>query len=532
MDSILVGPDKILARATIRLGLLYPPMKNDAEPLAVVWIEHLEQQPSSTLYKILIPHYKPVYGNNDRFIFYNFAPVKTSTLDHIVDILQYIDISHWFVTIVTNQTATQQYFNSLSEPIRVEFDSNYTSPEVESPVEPLFNTNQTMCAHAWAGIHVTPEGSAKLCCNFIPNLKGNAGQEFNIRQHSIIDIVNSDHVKALRQEFRQGKTPSGCANCVATEKSGGTSKRQLTRFKLQNIWGYIDWESDSLSNLGFIGGHLGNLCNLKCRICNENFSSSIAAEKIANSDQDIKTNPVYSIMHNNNWKHHNEIFFSNIKQLPQLRNFEFLGGEPLMVKENIEFMQYLVDSNFSHDCIFEFVTNGTQYHDVFDCADRFKRLSITVSIDDIEQRFEYQRSGARWDQLKHNLQKFLSNTGLKIGVSITVNIQNVLYLPELITWLLSQGVEDYSYNVLLSPNWLSIKNLTPDAKTLVLKKLSSSGLDRDHQANLNYIINVIQNSNCNSSGQEFVKNILSVDYIRNENFAVVHPEIAQVMGFK
>lgn len=515
----------------MRPDQLYPLTASNREPLSVLWIEDLEHQPSSTLYKTLIPQYKPVYGPDDRFVFYNFSTVQQSTLDHVVDILQYVDISAWFVTVVTNQPTTQQYFSSLKEPIRVEFTELIPDHRVVEQTTPLFNTNQTMCAHAWSGLHVNPAGATTLCCYFNQTLKDDQGNEFNIRQHSITDIVNSTHVKSLRDEFRRGQTPKGCENCVSIEKSGGTSKRQLTRFKLQNIWGHIDWESDSQSNVGFIGGHLGNLCNLKCRICNENYSSSIATEKLTNSQLDYKSNPVYLKLLNNNWKNRRDTFFNSIKELPQIRNFEFLGGEPLLIEENIKFMQYLVDNNLSQDCIFEFVTNGTQYPDVFDCADKFKRLTITISIDDIGARFEYQRSGANWDKFITNFQKFISNTGINIGISITVNIQNVFYLPELINWLLSQGVTDYAYNMLFSPSWLSIRNLTQEAKVLVLNKLDHAGLPPEHQEQLTYITTVIRNSEFTSTGSEFIKNITDIDIIRNENFAEVHPEIAQVMGF-
>lgn len=505
---------------------------NSINELVNLWIEDLEHQPSSTLYKTLMPHYKPVYGNTDRFIFYNFSPVQRSTLDHIVNILQYIDISPWFISVITNQPDTQEYFESLVEPIRVIWKSQADEHNIVGCAKPIFNNNNHMCVHAWSGIHVVPNGTTKPCCAFSGSLKDDNNQDFNIRQNTIKEIVNSKHMTSLREEFRQGKTPSGCVNCAVVEKFGGLSKRKLSKFKLENVWGHIDWESDSDHNVGFIGGHLGNLCNLKCRICSETFSSSIATEKLTNNSVEYKNNPVYLTLLNNNWKKHSTLFFDNIKAMPQLRNFEFLGGEPLLVKENIEFLQYLLDNNLGKDCIFEFVTNGTQYHDnVFDRANQFRRLTVTISIDDIGSRFEYQRSGAKWSQLQTNLKKFMSNPGLTIGISITVNIQNVLYLPELISWLLSQGINDYAYTMLEYPSWMSVRNLTAQGKQQVINKLTNSGLSHAHQQQLNFVIDVIKNSSSYSDGQSFIKNIRLVDNLRDENFALTHPEIAKAMGF-
>ena len=112
---------------------------NSINELVNLWIEDLEHQPSSTLYKTLMPHYKPVYGNTDRFIFYNFSPVQRSTLDHIVNILQYIDISPWFISVITNQPDTQEYFESLVEPIRVIWKSQADEHNIVGCAKPIFN---------------------------------------------------------------------------------------------------------------------------------------------------------------------------------------------------------------------------------------------------------------------------------------------------------------------------------------------------------------------------------------------------------
>ena len=78
---------------------------------------------------------------------------------------------------------------------------------------------------------------------------------------------------------------------------------------------------------------------------------------------------------------------------------------------------------------------------------------------------------------------------------------------------------------------MSIRRLTPRAKQLVINRLTNSGLPEIHQQRLNFVLGVVENSLLQSDGQEFVKNIKLVDNIRGENFARVHPEIADAMGF-
>lgn len=499
--------------------------------LCEIYLEDLEHQPSSTLYNVLSPLFKAAYNNSDRFIFHNYLPVKSTTLDHVVHILQYIDISPYFIVILTNQNTTKQYFSALPEPIVVYEQEPKQSHSINHKVQPVFNTNGHMCAHAWGGMHVRVSGAVSLCCNFEGSLKDSLGNEFNIRNSEINEIINSEHAKQIRQQFRQGLVPQGCKTCISKEAVGGTSKRQLAPFQLANIYGHLDWESDISHNWGFLGAHLGNLCNLKCRICDENYSSSIAVEKLQHPkiyDKD----KIYAKLANHSWKNFRSEFFDLIKQTPQFKNFEFLGGETLLVKENIEFMQYLVDQGLSHNCIFEFVTNGTQYHDVFDCADKFKRLTISVSLDDIGKRFEYQRSGADWNTVVKNIKRLKSNPGLTLGVSITVNIQNIYYIPELISWLLDQGINDYYFNLLHHPTYLAIGNLPESARPTVVAKLKNSKLPAEHQQQMEFLINLVSNITYPGSSEEFKKHTAILDQLRKESFAEVHPEIAELMGFE
>lgn len=502
-----------------------------------IFLEDLEHRPSSTLYKTLLPLHKEAYQDPYRFVFFNFAPLNAATLEHVVRTVSYIDISPYFIQVVTNQPATATYFEQLAEPINARLVSGELNRTLVGNSQPIFNNSNNLCAHAWAGLHADPNGVTRLCCEYQDTIKRSDGTEFNLRQDNIVDILSSDYMIDIRNSFRQGKTPTACKKCVEIEHTGGMSKRALTPFKLKNVYGNINWESDSAKeNLGWVGGHLGNLCNLKCRICNPTFSSSIAVEQLQQlSLAAKKDDPVYHLLSNNSWNKTSDQFWTSIRSLvPRVKNFEFLGGEPLLLKENLEFMQWLVDAGHSHDCIFEFVTNGTQYPQVFDSVDQFQRLTITVSIDNIGKRFELERSGASWDTVSANLTRLVQlkqNTNrIEINVSITLNIQNILYLPELIVWLREQQINNYYLNWLETPRSLSIDQMTAQAKQLVLDRLTSAQLGPRDRKELEYVIQRVEQAQT-SDGQEFCRYMQEKDRLRNENFAITHKEIANAMGY-
>lgn len=481
-------------------------------------IAELEHLPSSHLYKTLSPLRQDNFVDNYRFVLFNFCPVDPVTLKHVVKTLDFIDIPHFFVLVVSNDPATQEFFTQLDDPISVIMQDG-VAPTVTHQVTPQFNIDQSMCAHAWTGLHIAPDGAVRVCCESEDNIG-----DYNIRKDSIASIVNSDHMNQIREQFRQGTTPTGCRRCVNAEQAGGPSKRSLTPHKLKNIYGHIDWESDSV-DVKFVGGHLGNLCNLKCRICNSGYSSTIAAEEIANSTLK-KNHPAYKKLIDNSWVKNSDDFWQILRsQVPVACNFEFLGGEPLLLKDNLEFMQFLLDTGHSKHSIFEFITNGTQYPDILDRATEFERLVITVSIDDLDERFEFQRSGACWDTVAKNLARFVANPNIQVGICITVNIQNVLYLPELLAWIKKQNIDHYYFNILNQPEHLDINNLTKQAKKLVLDKLRDANCPE-----LSYVISRVEQAQT-SDGVEFCNYMRSKDHMRDERFNQSHFAIAKAMGY-
>jgi sulfatase maturation enzyme AslB (radical SAM superfamily) len=501
-----------------------------------IFIEDLETQPSSTLYKTLSTFAQPSYANNYRFVFLNSTRVNRATLEHVKNIIYYLDISPYFVQVYTNQSQTANFFESLKETIRVKLAHIKRDSINLDKVDPLFNSNNKMCAHAWAGLHVWTDGTAGLCCDYQGTIADSDGQPYNIKQHSIETIVSSKYMNDIRNQMRNGIDPPGCAGCTRLEHMGASSRRSLSPYRLENVWGLIDWESDQISNLRYVGGHLGNLCNLKCRICRPEFSSTVAAEELSQVDRsEVKSHSAYQWLERTNWAKKKNEFWNSLKQrAEQIKTFEFLGGEPLMLQQNLDFMQYLIDQKLSQDCIFDITTNGTIYPEIFEQADQFKRLVITVSIDNLGQRFEYERKGADWNLLIDNLEKFKKarnkSSKLKIGVCVTVNVQNVLYLPELIEWINIQKFDHYYLNLLDQPAHLSITNLTDKARTIVLNKLLSWSGDSESQQKLQPILHLL-NGSFHSDGKTFVKKMKQKDQLRNEDFSFTHNEIAKAMGY-
>ena len=145
-----------------------------------------------------------------------------------------------------------------------------------------------------------------------------------------------------------------------------------------------------------------NICNLKCRICGPYNSSRWISE--AKETLGI-TEKVY-----NNLTPENMDLFSD--WLPNLKELNVVGGEPLLLREYKQLLDLAIEGNYSKNIALFTTTNGTIYsEELVGLLQHFKKVHLTFSIDDIGQRFEYQRKGATWQPVIDNIQEFAKHGG-------------------------------------------------------------------------------------------------------------------------
>ena len=486
-------------------------------------LDLLYSQPSSFLYRLLKPIKKDIFLPKERIVFYTYSKTDTDLLDHLYQTLLRIDIPDFFIIIVSNQQTTVDYLNNKLNVILVEHAETTISHK-----KPLFNLNNQFCAYAWAGIHIFPDGTAGPCCDISGKIT-DAGDFLNIKDHSVTELLDSSWMANLRQQFRDGQKPAACDTCWNRENSGLDSRRTLSEYKLENVYDLIDWENEG--QLLYFGGGTGNICNLKCRICSGEFSSSIASEELQQlPHSDRKVSPYHALIESGKWAMDPK-FWDQLKQhSTTIKNFELLGGEPLLLKQNIEFLNFLVTSKLSQQTILYITTNGTDISSIIPFADKFKRLEITVSVDNINEKFELERYGAKWDNVANNIQRLISLPTVKIGISTVVSIQNVYYILEFLDWINSINVNSTYFYYISDPDYQSINKLTSTAKKLVLDKLTAIH-NHKYQSHIDDIVEII-NISPGSDGLEFVKQMKRLDQIRNQDFSKTHPEIAKAMGYQ
>jgi radical SAM protein with 4Fe4S-binding SPASM domain len=402
-------------------------------------------------------------------------------------------------------------------------------------------THDNICMLPWVSIEASPVGTARPCCLAKDEITRSDGTPYKLTENTLTEIYNSQYMQNLRTEFRNGNKPSTCNRCWDEEAAGITSKRINSRIRLKHIYPVVDWKNNTPDQLWFIDLKLGNICNLKCRICGSWSSSKWAKEEIdyivqKNPNIDRKTHGAWKFLQEGSWPRNSPEFWENLKEiLPNIKYFEFTGGEPFLIEEHFKLLRYAVDNGYSKRIDIHYNTNGTVYPSEDEVAlwHNFRNVEIAVSIDNTGERFEYERYGAKWDQVVENVKKFnaMQSNHVMTQACMTINIQNVYYLPELCDWANTQSFNFVHFNMLHDPNVMCINRMTPVAQKLVIDRLTEYPFNVKHRVEIDKIIQFIENGE-GSDGRDFCEKIKQTDEYRNENFSVTHPEIAKAMGYE
>lgn len=471
------------------------------------------------IFDLLRIHARDYFNDKERLVFYSSNVLEQSFINHIQRAVSIVGIGNFFILLVSPYDITEHleeankrfYFDQL--PIRnlmIPFKEN-TLPFTESA---YFKDADTICPLPFMNSHILQNGDVYPCCKY----KTPVG---NTNQQTLNEIFYNSKMVDLREKLLNGIKPDDCEVCWNNEKNNKTSHRQhyvnRNRLQLDEVW---DNRYPIIRNIEISPS---NLCNFSCRICNPKFSSKIAAEYYIEETDPVEKEKIKNFIDISlkNETNHIKTITDNAENLENLHVF---GGEPLKWPNLKIVLDHLIKNNLSKKIKIELNTNGSEYSDlIVNKLLEFKSVTFLISIDDIGPRFELQR-GSSWDIVAKNISyyKKLQSENFKIQISPTINIQNVLYLDELVEFCNTEKL-DIVWCYLEEPDFLSVKNITNKAKNLIYEKYKNhSNQELQALSSKIYQANTV-------NGTEFINYMQELDRRRNQNSNIVLKEIMSAM---
>jgi len=393
------------------------------------------------------------------------------------------------------------------------------------------------CVLPWVSLEASPIGTVRPCCLADDELLDDAGEKFSLLTADFDSIQNSRAMVQLRQEFLDQKKPQTCRKCWMEERAGRTSKRMHTLDRMKHMGISDEWTADA-KPLMFLDLKLGNICNLKCRICGSWSSSQFATEELNDMgpDEDKKKSFPYQMLRAGAWPRENESFWTEIDAcLNDIRYIEFTGGEPFMIREHFAMLQGIVDRGIAHQVEIHYNTNGTHYPAEAEAIWRhFKTVEVAFSIDDLGKRFEYQRTNADWAVVLDNITNFqylqTQLPNLRLQCCSTVNVFNVRYIDQLAHWIVLQKFDFVYWNMMHDAWYFSIATLPDAAKAAITKHLRSADIPPKYRDEFDRITDFMNNG-ASTDGSMTVMKIRDLDRKRQQNLRVVAPELAEILNY-
>ena len=384
----------------------------------------------------------------------------------------------------------------------------------------------TFCVLPWVNLSTDVNGSLRPCCKFAQPETTNEYQLPNMKEGSLDVLWNDQRFQNLRQAFLDGKKPKECQSCWDEEAAGMPSFRvQWAKDKKINTEG-MTFTPVAEQGPRAMDLKLNNVCNLKCRICGPQASSTFLKEYQERFDIKIEDGAY--------WLSNKILGTANedviLQWAQDLIHLEITGGEPMASPENIKVLELLINSGRAAHISILLNTNGTLYNKKFlDLLVKFKEFTLCISVDDLGERLEYERYPTEWSVVQENIKKFIAlkeqNNNLFLTLCPTVSVFNVYHLSEYLQWAKSMNIFTY-FNILHYPPSHSIKNLPTKLKDIVSPRLA--------EPEFNIVRNFLHlASDDQTLITEFISKNTELDSFREQQFKTTFEDWGQlIMDYK
>ncbi len=367
--------------------------------------------------------------------------------------------------------------------------------------------SKTFCPLPWIHLATRPNGDVRVCCT--ANASGAGKQDektaglvkkdgiaMNLRDHTIEEVWNSEHMRRTRLQMLNGEIPSSCTKCFSEEAKGITSKRQWEsaewkqRVDFDNLIASTKEDGTAPVNIPYFDLRLGNLCQLKCIMCSPHDSSSWIKEwKLQMpqyKDKDLIADQGWDDQYDYTWYKKGSFIESMKDQAKHIQELYFAGGEPLLIPEHYKILEFMVEEGLARQVNLRYNSNGLELPDkLFKLWDHFKEVRFNFSIDAFGQRNDYIRYPSKWEDVTKNLKRLDENTkdNTVINIACAIQLLNVGYIDELATWKMDQGFSKINpsmfgggiigTHLVYLPSYLNVQVLPLEAKKWAKEKIEN-----------------------------------------------------------
>ena len=309
--------------------------------------------------------------------------------------------------------------------------------------------SKVFCDKPFDHNYIHPNGKMRLCCTTIQDLPtDNNYNLFDANTHSIEDYWNSNRMKEIRRKMIAGEKIRDCERCYKQEEQGVESLR--TKFHMDEFTkitaddGHLDQPATTMQI------QLGNICNLKCKMCSQMYSHMRGMETRDIGQQDPEwlhwvkeqganvNNWTNELGVKQEWYKNKEFKLKMFEHISKnINDLCVIGGEPTLIPEFYELFEYCEEQGTLEDKSVTLVTNLTNTNPrLTKWLPKLKSWKIWASVDGVAERTEYIRYPSNWNKVLQSLEFYRNLLGKNGNITLSPAIQllNIDQLDDIVKW--------------------------------------------------------------------------------------------------
>jgi hypothetical protein len=410
----------------------------------------------------------------------------------------------------------------------------------------LRDIQRVFCLRPWHELAMRGTGEAAICQAQMRGVERGFvkfdDKIVSLETHTAEQILNSEIHKQVRLAQFQGQWHDTCNNCRLKE---------LSSEKKFRIPGSIDDLKECLANLESDGSikqveihrmevRFSNLCNAACLHCTPvassrwydeyhslfgpSFSHAGGTEWNIDLDQHGRLKPVDFRDPKNNQGIWNTL--DNHKNT--INHVILSGGEPLLHQEHTKLLDFFIENDRAGSVTLFYHTNLSVIPPgVIDRWKKFSKVQLSVSIDEIGDRYEILRHPLKWNRLESNISKLREN-GIDLhGLAICQMIPNMLRLAEIDAWF-EKNHYARSFLFVYEKPFVSVNSLPREARLELIEINRSAGTKLNMEA-ATWIEQQLDIPGDPAACKTFIRFMDHLDVTRNLDWRKLMPELSDFL---
>ena len=380
--------------------------------------------------------------------------------------------------------------------------------------------SNTFCILPWMHLATNARGRLRVCCNSTPGknfIEKPDGTYYKLFKDNLEEAWNSEVYKTIRQQMLDGERPEMCTRCFREEDAGVRSARQAWNDKWKEE--DVEYTVHAPFDIKYVDLRLGNLCNLKCRMCNPYASNQWVKEW--HLVDEALTPDEYNNLSNMDWPEIEKTWENLFSISNTVEEIYLTGGEPTVIQEQHKLLDFFINNGTSHKIRLKYNTNLTNIpKHLLDKWTKFKRVQLNCSIDAVGELDRYIRYPSNWSAIEKNWETVLQLPNVNPEIHCTVQMYNILHLDKLIKWALPYDKKIY-FNILNHPEYLNIRCLPMQLKNLAQIRLA----EYIELPKLQGVIDYMWQEDWSDKLPDFYKYTQELDKSRDQDLYKIVPEL-------